>query len=388
MLALLIPGKESPSNNIDVYLQPLIDELKELWELGIKTYDSSRSEYFQMRAALLWTINDFPAYAMLSGWSTKGRLACPVCCHGTKSIYLNNSKKFCYPGHRRFLDENHRWRHDTQSFYEKKELGGPPPILSGSDVLEQLIGIENRFGKTQARKKGDKNNPWKKRSIFFELPYWEFNVLRHNLDVMHIEKNVCDNVLGTLLDMHGKSKDHLKGRRDLEELGVRHDLHPRELGDESDRIYLPKACHYMGSKERDNFCKVLKGVRVPDGYASNISRCVQLKGHKISGLKSHDCHFLMHYLLQLAVRKTLPANVAEPLIHLGDFFRGICAKVIDLEDLDNLEARIAETLCRLEMIFPPSFFDVMMHLPIHLAHEVRLGGPIHFRWMYPIEKCV
>ena len=46
---------------------------------------------------------------------------------------------------------------------------------------------------------------WKKRSIFFMLPYWEHNLLRHNLDLMHIEKNVCDNLVGTVLELD-KSK--------------------------------------------------------------------------------------------------------------------------------------------------------------------------------------
>lgn len=43
-------------------------------------------------------------------------------------------------------------------------------------------------------------------------------------------------------------------------------------------------------------------------------------------------------------------------------------------------------LCNLEKIFPPSFFDVMEHLPIHLPHEATLGGPVQFRWMYPFER--
>ena len=42
---------------------------------------------------------------------------------------------------------------------------------------------------------------WKKRSILFTLPYWEDQKLRHNLDVMHIEKNVMDNILGTVLNL-------------------------------------------------------------------------------------------------------------------------------------------------------------------------------------------
>ncbi|XP_019267635.1 PREDICTED: uncharacterized protein LOC109244921, partial [Nicotiana attenuata] len=67
ILSLLIPGPKAPGNNIDVYLQPLIEELNELWDVGIETYDASAKEIFQMRAALMWTINDFPAYDTLSG---------------------------------------------------------------------------------------------------------------------------------------------------------------------------------------------------------------------------------------------------------------------------------------------------------------------------------
>lgn len=95
MLSLLIPGRKSPGNDIDMYLQPLIEELKLLWDLGVETYDASINKTFQMRAALLWTISDFPGYAMLSGWSTKGSLACPCCNYKTKSIYLKNSHKTC-----------------------------------------------------------------------------------------------------------------------------------------------------------------------------------------------------------------------------------------------------------------------------------------------------
>ena len=47
-------------NKIDVYLQSLIDELKELWDVGIETYEISMGQTFQIKAALRWTINDFP----------------------------------------------------------------------------------------------------------------------------------------------------------------------------------------------------------------------------------------------------------------------------------------------------------------------------------------
>ena len=72
---------------------------------------------------------------------------------------------------------------------------------------------------------------WLKRSIFFELPYWKTLLLCHNLDAMHIEKNVCDNIMGTLMNVTGKTKDNLKSRLDLLALGLRQELHPIQQGD-------------------------------------------------------------------------------------------------------------------------------------------------------------
>lgn len=133
--------------------------------------------------------------------------------------------------------------------------------------------------------------PWKKRSIFFNLPYWENHILRHNLDVMHVEKNVIDNLYGTLLNMDGKTKDNMKARLDLQDMGLRDELHPQKRS--FNKTLLPPACFSMAPKEKDDFLKVLKGVKVPDGYSSNLSRCIQLKQRKIISLKSHDGHILM-----------------------------------------------------------------------------------------------
>ncbi|XP_072076439.1 uncharacterized protein [Arachis hypogaea] len=156
-----------PANDIDVYLQPLIDELKQLWD-GVDTYDASEKKTFKICAALMWTISDFPG----------------------------------------------------------------------------------------------------------------------------LEKNVCDNIVFTMLNESGKSKDHLKARKDLQLIGIRHDMWPLEGGN----------------------------------------------------------------------------------------------KCIDPRQLSLLQDRVVHTLCHIEMIFPPSFFTVMVHLTVHLVEEARLGGPMHYRWMYPIER--
>ena len=79
MLTLLILGLKQPGNDIDVYLAPLIDDLKELWEVIIDAYDANRDESFNLRVILSWTINDFLTYGNLSGCTMKGCITCPIC---------------------------------------------------------------------------------------------------------------------------------------------------------------------------------------------------------------------------------------------------------------------------------------------------------------------
>lgn len=141
MLSLLIPGPKGPGNNIDVYLQPLIEELKELWDNGVDTFDASVNQTFRMRAALLWTINDFPALANLSGWSTRGEKACPCCGYETQSLWLENSHKYCYLGHRRWLPPNHEFHHDAASFDRTQEDQTTPQQMSGTDILNNVADI-------------------------------------------------------------------------------------------------------------------------------------------------------------------------------------------------------------------------------------------------------
>ncbi|GLT34234.1 hypothetical protein SLA2020_087600 [Shorea laevis] len=79
---------KGPGNDIDVYLQPLVEELKKLWD-GVDTYDATSKGTFKMRVALLWTISDFAGLSMLSGQNTQGRFACPCCGESTCSMERN-----------------------------------------------------------------------------------------------------------------------------------------------------------------------------------------------------------------------------------------------------------------------------------------------------------
>jgi hypothetical protein len=132
-LSTIIPDQSNPGWNIDIYLRSLIDELTQLWLSGALTYDISRKQNFFMRAALMWTINDFSAYGMLSGWSTHEKLACPYCIENNKAFTLTNEgKAFFFYCHRRFLPPNHRYRKNRKDFFiGRVEKDGAPPRLSG-----------------------------------------------------------------------------------------------------------------------------------------------------------------------------------------------------------------------------------------------------------------
>ncbi|CAA7056519.1 unnamed protein product [Microthlaspi erraticum] len=94
----------------------------------------------------------------------------------------------------------------------------------------------------------------------------------------------------------------------------------------------------------------------------------------------------MQQLLPIALRGMLSKGPRVAIVRLCAFFSQLCQRVIDREQILIMEAEIVETLCMFERFFPPSFFDIMVHLTVHLGREARLGGPVHFRWMYPFER--
>ena len=82
--------------NMNIYLQPLIEELKMLQSDGVLTYDVSTRYKFFLRASLTWTVNNFSTYSMLSRWSNQGKNACPRYMSYLKAFYLRNSRKMCW----------------------------------------------------------------------------------------------------------------------------------------------------------------------------------------------------------------------------------------------------------------------------------------------------
>ncbi|XP_004513291.1 uncharacterized protein [Cicer arietinum] len=236
-LTCLIPGPYNPKQNIDVYLQPLIDDLQRLWSNGILTYDISTKQNFIMKACLMWTINDFPAYGMLSGWGTQGKLACPHCMDDTKAFTLKyGGKNSWFDCHRRFLKANHSFKRSFTKNRDEKD--GQPYIYTGqeiSEVVSNFPKVTEIGWKKKLNGYGVGHN-WKKRS---------------------------------------KTKDNGKARKDLSLLCFRGDLEMQVLS--NGKMGKPKANYTLTSSDAKLVCKWLKELRMPYGYASNLARCVDVE---------------------------------------------------------------------------------------------------------------
>jgi len=84
---------------------------------------------------------------------------------------------------------------------------------------------------------------------------------------MHIEKNVCDSIISTLLNIPDKTKDGVKDRKNLAEMGIHRQLAPEQKGQNT---YLPSACNTFSRKEKIDFYQYLSGIKMSSGYSSNI----------------------------------------------------------------------------------------------------------------------
>ena len=132
------------------------------------------------------------------------------------------------------------------------------------------------------------------------------------------------------------------------------------------------------------FVDEVSAVRTPTGYGSALAK--HYKKTRFVGLKSHDYHCLLQQLIPVAIRTLLQPLQRSALIRLGKSLSRICARVVDKAELEALRLYVVETVCVLEVCFPPAFFDIMEHSLIHLVDELEVCGPVGGRWMYPCER--
>ncbi|WVZ81667.1 hypothetical protein U9M48_029020 [Paspalum notatum var. saurae] len=322
----------------DVFLEPLMEDMAKLWNDGIK-----------------------------------GKKGCLSCLDATTSEYLDGSKKVVYTKYRRFLVEGHRYRRKqfNNHFDGKDEKGSVPRRRHDSKhVFDMVKKINIVYGKKIKRTK-----PLIEVHLFKYLPYWKDLEVPHAIDCMHLKKNVFDSTICTLMD----TKDGLKSRRDPVNMKIRSELHPMEQG--NGKFMLPAASFNLTSAEKRELCLYLQGLKVPTGLSSNIRSLVSMKDLSISGYNAHDCHMMMTVFLAVAIRAINPVFLLMVVTRMVYFFNKISQKEIRKDVLDSLQEFCTKTMAQLEMCFPPSFFDIMPHLIVHMVDQICALGPIYLHEM-------
>ncbi|KAL0282920.1 UNVERIFIED_CONTAM: hypothetical protein Sangu_2922600 [Sesamum angustifolium] len=186
------------------------------------------------------------------------------------------------------------------------------------------------------------------------------------------------------MDIKGKTKDNLNAHKDLKNICN----HPELEIDERKSNAMPKAAYTLTKEQKKKICEWVRGLRFPDGYASNITRCVDIANLRLHGMKIHDCHIFMQKLIPVAFCELLPEFVWSALKEVSILFQVLCSTTLDVRKVQELEENVSIIMCNLEKIFPPAFFDSMEHLIIHLPYEARVGGPVQYRFLRDLKKKV
>jgi len=130
----------------------------------------------------------------------------------------------------------------------------------------------------------------------------------------------------------------------------------------------------------------LKNIKVPSRFSSNINRIINMQEKKFLNLKSHDCHVLMTQVLPVSLRGILPPHVRLATMKLCAFLNAISQKMINPDKLATLQNDVVQFLVSFELVFPPSFFDIMTHLLVHLVKEIIILGPMLLHTMFSFER--
>jgi hypothetical protein len=251
LLALVILGPKEPKKQMNIFLRPLMKELKELWQM-LDAYVNHLKCQFNLHAAYLWSIQDYLAYDKFVGWCVHGRLNYPVCMKDSDAFRLQHGRKVSFfDYHQRFLPLSHEFESDKESFQKGKSVRkGSPKQKLRADIIKMLDEFkESQNGGFEGY--GEKHN-WTYKNCLWKLSYANTLILLHNIDLMHQKRNVAKSIISICFDVTGFSKNNVNERKDLAALCNRPSLEPKRNARK--HLKRPRAPYYLKSAERKEIC--------------------------------------------------------------------------------------------------------------------------------------
>ncbi|KAL3675367.1 hypothetical protein R1sor_025315 [Riccia sorocarpa] len=340
ILALILPGPKQ-TKKFDVFLEPLVEELKQLCQGVDDMFDGrsnrnriGRDRWFTLKGILMWTMHDYPGYEQVSGLQTKGYRACPTCAEGLPSAWSSHLRKIVYMNYSTFLPMDHPMRGSGVS---RNNNPSPQPV--------DVAYWDARWNDVQDGRLPLAESGLRRWSILHELPYWKDLLIRHLLDPMHIEANV---VKALVKHLYGE-KDTVPARWACEELLV----HPNQWiqTTEEGRDVMPHAPWVLQIDERKILSQRIGNIRKPTRFGSCLRKAFKDdKPRWPSDLKTHDLHVLLQHILPTCLHGLATEEVRQAIYDLATLMRCVCSKEIHAEEISGKRLFAVETLCRLELV--------------------------------------
>ncbi|KAK1667891.1 hypothetical protein QYE76_056050 [Lolium multiflorum] len=271
-------GPKYPGKNMNVYLEPLVDDLHVLCSAG--------------------------GVHMGSGLA-----------HSTQAVtffWLNKGGKYsCFDEARQFLERRHAYRSDVKSFKKGRVVRGPKPIpKTGTEIKAELDALQPSPDGNGFLGYGE-THQWTHKPCLWKLPYFEFLELPHNIDVMHTEKNISEAIWSTIVDTE-KTKDNIKARIDQERWCDRPELNMQPPNGAKKTRTKPHAPFCLTkAQKREVFQWMKDSLFFPDGFAANWMRGLNIETLRVQGLKSHDYHIWLERIMPVMIRGYVPRRLGE-----------------------------------------------------------------------------
>jgi hypothetical protein len=138
--------------------------------------------------------------------------------------------------------------------------------------------------------------------------------------------------------------DSINARHDFKDMGIRKDLHLKHDGDS---YMVPHAPYTMDKNQKVAFYDFLRSVKFPDGYASNLASCITIDGCNLPGLKTHDCHIILQWILPAALQGIMHNEIYVSIAELGNFFWQLCTRTLKVDGLHQMKDNIPIVLWKL-----------------------------------------
>ena len=432
LLLGVIPGPQTPKD-MNPYLQPLVEELLELWQFGmwVKNPDaaahgpgpgSGADSKIKIRVRMFLLTADNPAMSsMMKVVSATGHQACHFCRIEGESLF--GSMRFL--GHRRFLSEDH-WMRRHADYGEREERSAPCKKTTQAvkhdlkllDDMESQGAPHNHLRKLcyQLGKLG--------LSQFERLPYWEQSMrppeLMHILEVT--SKRLIQTVKGKreIKKLKPKSKKArarsaaAAGKKNQDDKSNENESNeqedpeaasenePNEQEDENAASDLaasasdsesiansesasdsaPQLPYRWTEIQLDNATAALRSIKVCPNFGDHAANMFKQTGT----LKANDWHHAVQHLWKYAFQFMEDDKVRDVLYQYSDVMTALLSRVIKVKELAQLRVKVIEMLCDMERVLPKQNMTIAFHQMVHMVDYISNLGPAKSFWQYPAER--